>query len=78
MVRRDAASLVWEFEVPEAFYKRNYPKGLDLESPQLAQLKGGATKKDFIEIVKRCGDSMSLTSRFKGRYLYTYHELEWV
>ena len=28
MVRWDAASLVWEFEVLEAFYKRNYPKGL--------------------------------------------------
>ena len=28
MVRRYAASLVREFEVPEAFYKRNYPKGL--------------------------------------------------
>ena len=26
--RRDAASLAWEFEVPEVFYKKNYPKRL--------------------------------------------------
>ena len=27
-LRQDAASLAWEFEVPEVFHKGNYPKGL--------------------------------------------------